>query len=244
MTRTSRIQRFSFVSIILNAMKKVVIAIDGPAASGKSTTAKLLAKKLGLTPVDTGAMYRAVTLMVLESGIDPHNRDAVEKIAMKTQIIQKFVEGEVLTIVNGKDRSSDIRKPEVNKWVSLVSSYPGVRRALVQKQREMAKIGGVVIEGRDIGTVVVPDAHLKIFMIATPEERARRRLKELKEAGINVSFEDVLKDILQRDKLDSTRENSPLKKANDALVIDTTNLTIEEQVELGIQELKKLGYDP
>ncbi len=225
-------------------MKKVVIAIDGPAASGKSTTAKLLAKKLGLIPVDTGAMYRAVTLIVLESGIDPHNQNLVEEIARKTHIVQRFVDGEVLTIVNGKDRSADIRRPEVTKWVSLVSSYPGVRKALVQKQREMAKMGGVVIEGRDIGTVVVPDAHLKIFMVASAEERARRRLKELKEAGINATFEEVLKDILQRDKLDSTRENSPLKKADDALVIDTTNLTIEDQVELGIQELKKRGFDP
>ncbi len=247
-----RLHHFSFDSLslsggphfILIAMKKVVIAIDGPAASGKSTTAKRLAERLGVLPIDTGAMYRAVTLVTLEAGIDPHDQKKVEEIAQHLEIQQVFENGEVRTFVNGQDRSRDLRTPEINRWVSLVSSYPGVRRSLVEKQRAMAKRGGVVLEGRDIGTVVLPDADLKIFMVASPEERARRRWKELQEAGMEIPFEEVLQEILRRDHLDSTRADSPLKKAEDAVVLDTTNLTIQEQVEAILELLKKRGLDP
>ena len=225
-------------------MKRVVIAIDGPAASGKSTTARLLAERLGLLPVDTGAMYRAVTLRVLELGVDPHDEARVTEIARHLKIRQEFQEGTVRTFVDDRDVSEEIRSPEVTRWVSLVSSYRGVREAMVAQQRAMAARGGVVLEGRDIGTVVLPNADLKVFMKASAEERARRRLRELQEKGIPATFDEVLADLQRRDRLDSSRALSPLKKAEDAIEIDTTNLTIHEQVDRIVQELRRRGLDP
>ena len=230
--------------LILSAMKRLVIAIDGPAASGKSTTAKLLAQRLGLLPVDTGAMYRAVTLRVLELGLDPHDEARVTEVARRLNIRQEFRDGTVRTFVDGRDVSEEIRTPEVTRWVSLVSSYRGVREAMVAQQRAMAARGGVVLEGRDIGTVVLPDADLKVFMKASADERARRRLRELQEKGIPATFEEVLADIQRRDRLDSSRALSPLKKAEDAIEIDTTHLTIHEQVERILEELRRRGLDP
>jgi len=232
-------ERFSASAILLCLMKKLTIAIDGTSGAGKTTTAKLLAKKLGLLPIDTGAMYRAVTLKALRNGVPIDDEDAVTRIAESVRIDQKVINGEIRTYLDGEDVTKDIRTPEVSKWVSVVSKYPGVRQRLVQLQREMAKNGGVVIEGRDIGTVVLPDADIKVFMVASLEERARRRVKELKEKGIDADFEATLEELKLRDKLDSTRENSPLRKAPDAIVIDTTNLTIEQQVNLIISEIKK-----
>ncbi len=225
-------------------MKRVVIAIDGPAASGKSTTARLLAERLGLLPVDTGAMYRAVTLRVLELGVDPHDEARVTEIARHLKIRQEFQEGTVRTFVDDRDVSEEIRSPEVTRWVSLVSSYRGVREAMVAQQRAMAARGGVVLEGRDIGTVVLPNADLKVFMKASAEERARRRLRELQEKGIPATFDEVLADLQRRDRLDSSRALSPLKKAEDAIEIDTTNMTIHEQVDRIVQELRRRGLDP
>lgn len=226
--------------IILLAMKpNLKIAIDGPAGAGKTTTARLVAKALGLLHVDTGAMYRAVALAVLRKGVDPADREAVKKVVEDVRIDQKVINDEVRTYLDGEDVSNGIRTPEVDKVVSIISAYPFVREKMVELQRKMAQKGGVVIEGRDIGTVVLPDADLKVFMKASPEERARRRLKELELRGIKADFDKILEEIKKRDEMDSTRDYAPLKIPEDAFILDTTNLSIEEQVDLILKEVKR-----
>jgi cytidylate kinase len=220
-------------------VRSLVIAIDGPAASGKSTTAKLLGLKLGLLPVDTGAMYRAITLKVIRAGIDPQDLKGIERILEGSTISQKVVNGEVRTILDGEDVTEEIRTPEVSNLVSLISSYSVVRRKLVEIQRGFAKLGGIVVEGRDIGTVVFPDADLKVFMTADLRERAKRRQKELEEKGVKKALEEVMRELEERDHLDSTRDDSPLRIAPGAFVLDTTNLTISEQVEAIVEEIKR-----
>ena len=208
-------------------MKNYIIALDGPAGSGKSTIAKVIAKNFGLTYLDTGAMYRMVALYILENNIDFNNITDVENILnnIKVDIIDdKF-------ILNGKDVSLEIRTPEVTKIVSPVSAIKAVRVKLVDLQRDISKGKKVILDGRDIGTVVFPNADLKIFLVASPEERAKRRVKDYASKGITEDFETVLKDILERDHTDSTRKESPLKKAGDAIEIDTSFLNIEESVQ-------------
>lgn len=208
-------------------MKNYIIALDGPAGSGKSTIAKVIAKNFGLTYLDTGAMYRMVALYILENNIDFNNVADVENILnnIKVDIIDdKF-------ILNGKDVSLEIRTPEVTKIVSPVSAIKAVRVKLVDLQREISKGKKVILDGRDIGTVVFPNADLKVFLIASPEERAKRRVKDYASKGITEDFETVLKDILERDHTDSTRKESPLKKAEDAIEVDTSFLNIEESVQ-------------
>ncbi len=212
-------------------MKRISIAIDGPAASGKSTTAKLVAQKLGYLHLDTGAMYRAITLGVLRQGIDVRSRELVQGFAERAEVSIDVRGSERNRVfLNGADVTDPIRSPEVTNNVSVVSSYEGVRSVMVREQRKMSRRGGVVLEGRDIGTVVLPDAELKVYMIADVQERARRRKKDLKMAGIDVAEEDIARDIEERDRKDSTREVSPLKKAADAVVLDTSTLTIDQQV--------------
>jgi len=226
-------------------MKNLTIAIDGPAASGKSTTAKLLAQKLGLVPIDTGAMYRAVTLKVLRLGIDPNDEEAVVKVARDSNIWQECQNGKLVTYLDGEDVSEAIRSPEVSENVSIVARYPGVRKVLVELQRKLARYGGVVVEGRDIGTYVLPDADLKVFMKASIEERVKRRVREMREKGIEVSEEEVRKELEMRDEIDSGRAFAPLKPAEDAFILDTTNLTIDEQVNKIVEKIKeKFGDDP
>ena len=220
-------------------MRKISIAIDGHAASGKSTTAKLLGKKLGFLPIDTGAMYRAITLKVLKLGVPIEDEEKVVEIASNSKIEQKLVNEDVHTYLDGEDVSDEIRNLDVDRYVSRISTYPGVRRKLVQIQREIAKEGGVILEGRDIGTVVLPDADVKIFMTASLEERAKRRLKELEEKDVVSDLEKIKNELRERDYIDSTREDSPLKIAQDAIIVDTTNLTIEEQVEVILREIMK-----
>ncbi|MCQ9625627.1 (d)CMP kinase [Cetobacterium somerae] len=208
-------------------MKNYIIALDGPAGSGKSTIAKVIAKNFGLTYLDTGAMYRMVALYILENNIDFNNITDVENILnnIKVDIIDdKF-------ILNGKDVSLEIRTPEVTKIVSPVSAIKAVRVKLVDLQRDISKGKKVILDGRDIGTVVFPNADLKIFLVASPEERAKRRVKDYASKGITEDFETVLKDILERDHTDSTRKESPLKKAEDAIEVDTSFLNIEESVQ-------------
>ncbi|WP_298066315.1 (d)CMP kinase [uncultured Cetobacterium sp.] len=208
-------------------MKNYIIALDGPAGSGKSTIAKVIAKNFGLTYLDTGAMYRMVALYILENNIDFNNVADVENILnnIKVDIIDdKF-------ILNGKDVSLEIRTPEVTKIVSPVSAIKAVRVKLVDLQREISKGKKVILDGRDIGTVVFPNADLKVFLVASPEERAKRRVKDYASKGITEDFETVLKDILERDHTDSTRKESPLKKAKDAIEVDTSFLNIEESVQ-------------
>lgn len=220
--------------------KKIVIAIDGPAASGKSTTAKLVAERLGYLHIDTGAMYRAITLKVVEEKIPLDAVDRIQQLAERTNIQLERRDGQHRVFLDGRDVTEAIRSPEITKRVSLISSYPPVRSVMVREQRRMAEAGGVVLEGRDIGTVVLPNADLKIFMTADVAERARRRKKELEGAGVRVDEEALRVEIEERDKKDSTRETSPLRKAPDAIVLDTSRLTVEQQVEFIVQRAKEI----
>jgi cytidylate kinase len=214
---------------------KIVIAIDGPAASGKSTTAKLVAQRLGYLHIDTGAMYRAITLRVVEENLPLDAVGQIQALAEKTEI-RLEQEGQTTRVfVDGRDVTQSIRSRDVTRCVSVVSSYPAVRSVMVRQQRRMAERGGVVLEGRDIGTVVLPNADLKIYMIADVAERARRRKKELEQVGVGVDEQTLRAEIEDRDRKDSTREISPLRKAPDAIVLDTSSLTIEQQVDFIVQ---------
>ncbi len=209
--------------------KKLIIAIDGPAASGKSTTAKILAKKLGYIYFDTGAMYRAVTLAVTQKGVDFNDREKVVETAAKSNIELKIINSSQHTFLNNEDVSRKIRTPQIDQNVTHIATNSGVRKIMVKLQRKLAEQGGVVMDGRDIGTVVLPDADLKVFMQATIEARAKRRLGD--QAKHNISLADIKQDITRRDHADTTRADSPLKKAADAIELDTSDLTINQQVE-------------
>jgi CMP/dCMP kinase len=211
-------------------LKRFIIAIDGTAAAGKSTTARLVAERLHYLHIDTGAMYRAAAYAVLKNNINPDDRQAVEELITGLRIRLEENRGPDV-FLNNEKVTDNIRSQEVTAIVSKVSSYEGVRKHLVQEQREIARNGGVVLEGRDIGTVVFPDADLKFFFVATLEERARRRYEELKEKGIQSDYESILADIRRRDYIDSTRKTSPLKKAEDAIPVNTSEMTIREQVQ-------------
>jgi CMP/dCMP kinase len=220
--------------------KKITIAIDGPAASGKSTTAKLVAHKLGYLHIDTGAMYRAITLKALDEKIDLSEGKKIVHLAQTSTIRLEVADGITKVFLDGSEVTKRIRTQAVNHSVSAVSSYKGVRDVMVQEQQKMAAHGGVVLEGRDIGTVVLPKAELKIFMNASVEERARRRKKDLALVGIETNQDDLVREIESRDQKDSTREASPLKKAPDAIELDTSHLTIEEQVDFILDRAKKI----
>lgn len=207
-------------------MNNFHIAIDGPAGSGKSTISSLLAEKLKWTHIDTGAMYRAVTLYALENKIDLNNEESYSFLeTIKISYLNDNI------YLNNKNVSKEIRSEEVTKNVSLVSSFHYVRKKMVDLQKEAAKGINVVMDGRDIGTVVLPNANLKVFLTANVEERAKRRYQENKDNLVNKSIDDVIEEIKIRDTKDSTRKESPLKKAKDAIELDTTYLTIEEVVE-------------
>jgi len=214
--------------------KRLIIAIDGPAGSGKSTVAKRIAEKIDYLYLNTGAMYRAVTLQAIRNGIDKNDEARLIKIAEMCKI--DFEDNGAKTLLDGVDVSAEIRLPEVDKVISYIVKIPGVRRALVVQQQRIGADGGIVTEGRDVTTVVFPNADVKIYLNASVEERARRRYAEMEEREEDISFEEVKADIRRRDKIDSTREDSPLKIAEDAIVLDTTNLSIEEVV----QEIWKL----
>ena len=212
----------------------IIIAIDGPAGSGKSTTARLVAKALNYIYIDTGAMYRAVTLFWINSGKEL-NEQAVEQLLPQIEISLKQGDNGQIVLLNNEDVTNHIRTPEINKYVSPISAMQNVREKLVAEQRRIGKDGGVVMDGRDIGTVVFPDAELKIFLIASISERAHRRLLELETQGIETNYEEIYQTIAKRDQYDSTRPISPLKKATDAIELDTTSLTIPEQCEIVLQ---------
>ncbi len=211
-----------------------MIAIDGPAASGKTTIGKLLADRLGYLLLDTGIMYRAATLAVLEAGIDPENEVMVMAVAESAEIeIQPATQDDgrqYTVLLDGKDVTWELRSERVDQNVSLVAAYPAVRAEMVRRQREIGDKGCVVMVGRDIGTVVLPDAPLKLYVTASAEERARRRVADKEEQGIDLALEDVLADIRSRDKQDSEREHSPLMAADDAVQIDTTRHDPDEVV--------------
>jgi cytidylate kinase len=211
--------------------KRRVIAIDGPAGSGKSSTSRLLARKLGFTYLDTGAMYRSVTLAALERGLDLNDEAGVSRVAGDLEI--RIVPGEDGdgVYLDGEDVTLRIREPRVDAGVSLVSSYRMVREKMVELQRRMASQADVVAEGRDMGTVVFPDADLKIFLVANLETRAVRRCRQLNGVGIETSIEEQIASLSSRDLFDSGRDHSPLKKARDAVIVDTTDLSLSGQVE-------------
>lgn len=206
-------------------MKKISIAIDGPAAAGKSTIAKIVAKKIGYTYIDTGAMYRCVAYFSHIHHVDFHDEKAVCHL-LKDMIIEMCSDGKVL--LNGEDVSLKIRQNEVSMGASIVSQYAKVREFLVDQQRTMAQGGGVILDGRDIGTVVLKDAELKIYQVASIECRALRRHKENLEKNIPSDLKEIEEEIEQRDKQDTNREISPLKKADDAIEIDTSDMTLDE----------------
>ena len=205
------------------------IAIDGPSGAGKSTIARMIAKHFGYIYVDTGAIYRCVGLYTLRCGVDPKNEDAVKAILPEINIEIKYDdEGVQKMFLNGEDVSEQIRKPEVSIYASDVSALPAVRDFLLEMQRAAAKNNDVIMDGRDIGTVVLPDAGIKIFLTASAEERARRRFLELREKGIDTDFETVLKDMRYRDENDSSRAVAPLKAAEDAVILDTSDIGLAE----------------
>lgn len=207
------------------------IAIDGPAATGKSTTAKRLAKKLSFIYIDTGAMYRAMGLYFLENDISLYDEEKINEVCNNIDIDIYYDNGEQHINLNGRDVTKLIRTEEVSKYASVTSSYIKVREKLVALQRKLAEKNSVIMDGRDIGTVVLPDAELKIFLTATEEERARRRYEELIEKGQTVTLESVTHELKERDHRDSTRANSPLRQADDAILIDTTSMSVDDVVE-------------
>ena len=209
-------------------MENLIVAIDGPAGSGKSTIAKLIAKKYNFTYIDTGAMYRMITLYLLQEKIDFENLKEIENV-LNDHINLDMKENKFF--LNNKDVSQEIREPIISENVSKVASIKIVRDNLVSLQRKIASNKNVILDGRDIGTVVFPNAQVKIFLIASVEERANRRYKEFLEKIISMSYEEVLKSIKERDFIDSTRKESPLVKAKDAIELDTTNLNLQEVVD-------------
>lgn len=212
----------------------MIIAVDGPAGAGKSTISKLIAKKLNINYIDTGAMYRAVTYKCLSEGVDVKNEAAVIEVAKRTDI--DFRENNIY--LDSKVVNEEIRTREVSANVSDVAKIKEVRYLMVDVQREIGTRNDVILDGRDIGSYVFPNADYKFFLVATPEERGRRRYKELCEKGFEGTLEEIIKDIEKRDEIDSNREFAPLKKADDAIEIDTTGLGIDEVVEAVVSKIK------
>ena len=211
--------------------KGLIIAIDGPAASGKSTTAQLLAKKLGYLYIDTGAMYRACALKAKKMGIDINDEESIRNLLDFIDIRIENDNSKNRILLDGEDVSEDIRADDISSLASAISAIPAVRYKMVELQRKMGEKGSVILDGRDIGTFVFPDAEVKFFLTASPEIRAKRRWLELQQKGIDKNFSEVLADLVKRDNNDSQRALAPLKKAEDAIEIDTSNMTIEEQTE-------------
>lgn len=224
-------------------MKKIIIAIDGYSSSGKSTMARWLASQIQYRYIDTGAMYRAVTLFAMENGwIDPQG--VVDEIKLQESLpgvaidFMPLPDGNQHTLLNGKDVEQEIRRLNVSNHVSTIAALPFVRHALVAAQQQMGDGKGIVMDGRDIGTTVFPNAELKIFVTASPQTRAQRRFKELIEKGSAVSYEEVLANVMHRDHIDETRAESPLRKAEDAVVLDNSTMTLEEQDEWLLAQYK------
>ncbi len=216
--------------------KTIKIALDGPSGSGKSTMAKLLAKDMGYVYIDTGALYRTIGLYVWRKGLASHDKEGIVALLPEISITMRLVDGGGVVFLNGEQIGDEIRTPEISKYASDVSKIPEVRDFLLELQRNIAGTNNVIMDGRDIGTVVLPDAQVKIFMVANDETRARRRYKELLEKGQDVKYEDVLADIRWRDKNDREREVAPAVPAEDAIIHDNSGTSIQENLE----ELKKI----
>ena len=219
--------------------EKFNIALDGPAGSGKSTVSKIIAKKLNILCLDTGAMYRACGLKCALNNVSPENEKDVEELLQNTQITVGYENGVQITYLDGKDVSSDIRKPEISMLASAVSALPYVRTKMVEAQRDIAKARSCVLDGRDIGSNVLPDAEFKFFLTAKPEVRAKRRADENSVKGFSQPYEEILADIIKRDEQDINREVAPLIKAKDAVEIDSSNMSIEEVVNLILNKIQE-----
>ncbi|HCA05266.1 MAG TPA: (d)CMP kinase [Ruminococcaceae bacterium] len=218
----------------------IAVALDGPAGAGKSSIAKRAAKELGYIYVDTGALYRTIGLAATRAHIAPSDSPEVDVLLKKIKVELTFNElGEQVVLLNGEDVSGEIRTPEASMTASKISAIPNVRAYLLDLQRDMAKSHDVIMDGRDIGTVVLPDAQVKIFLTASPEARAGRRYKELIEKGMSVKYEDILSDVIERDYNDTHRETAPLKAADDSVTVDTTELDFEQSVEAVINVIKE-----
>lgn len=222
-------------------MERFNIAIDGPAGAGKSTIAKQVAKKLGFVYVDTGAMYRAMALYVLHLQIDPADEAAVSRACLDADITIRYEDGSQQVFLNGENASGLIRTEEVGRVASATSAYKEVRKKLVELQKKLASQADVIMDGRDIGTCVLPDAPVKIYLTASVEVRARRRFDELVQKGVSCRLEDIEKDIADRDYKDMHREQSPLKRAEDALLLDSSDMTIDQVAEAIIRIASEKG---
>ena len=214
------------------------IAIDGPSGAGKSTLARKIAQHFGYIYVDTGALYRAVGLFIMRNNVNPKDAETVNRLLPNIKLELIYISGEQCVFLNSEDISKDIRQPEVSMAASDVSAIAEVRSFLFDLQKELANKNNVVMDGRDIGTVVLPNACVKIFLTATPEERANRRYDELMQKGVNVSYDEVLSDIKQRDFNDSNRKIAPLKPATDSIIVDTTGNEMEKSLEILINVIK------
>ncbi len=214
------------------------IAIDGPAGAGKSSVARAAAEKLGFIYVDTGALYRSIGVNAMRNGIAPDDRNGVISLLPSTKLELKYIDGVQRVFLGGDDISEEIRLPEASMAASNVSAIPEVREFLLDLQRDIAKNNNVIMDGRDIGTVILPDAQYKFFLTASAEVRAERRFKELKEKGIEVDYNQLLDEIIKRDYNDSHRETAPLKKADDAILIDSSDMTLEESIDAIIGKIK------
>lgn len=206
------------------------IAIDGPSGSGKSTLAKAVAKELGIIYVDTGALYRTIGYHVYQSGKDPRNENEVASLLPDINIELKYENGSQRVILNGEDLGDKIRLPQMSMYASAVSAIPAVRRFLLEMQKSLARENSVVMDGRDIGTVIIPDADLKIFLTASVETRAQRRTIELLEKGVDARYEDVIADMIARDQQDKNRDIAPALPAEDAVIFDNSDMTVEESL--------------
>ena len=227
---------FSLINFFEGKSKMIRIAIDGPSGSGKSTLAKAVAHKFGIVYVDTGALYRTVGYYVYISGKNPHDENEVKALLNEINIELKYVDGSQRVILNGEDLGDKIRQPEMSMYASAVSALPVVRVFLLDMQKTLARKSSVVMDGRDIGTVIMPDADLKIFLTASNECRAMRRTEELRSKGVNVSFEEVLSDMIERDRNDKERNIAPAIPAEDAIIFDNSVMSVEES----LKEIERL----